>query len=113
MSKRPTRRGWKILPAKHRKILDLLRAGVGVCKTAAIVGVGVRTVQRRVDAIRVMESPELEIDFRVKGDIGERIRKHTCPVHGVVTVWPCVACAAIAAKSTTLADPGDAGLLAD
>ena len=101
------RRGsWEVLPQQHRRILHLLRSGYGICKTAAIVGVGVRTVQRRVEIIRTTGLVDGEIDYH-------RLSKPMrCEVHGAVSVWPCVACAAIASieRSTTLAEENGKGV---
>lgn len=82
------RRGsWEVLPQQHRRILQLLRDGYGICKVAVIVGVGVRTVQRRYEIIRTSSSV-IDVDYR------RAIKPMRCPVHGPVNVWPCVACAA-------------------
>lgn len=88
---------WSIVPAKHRKILELLREGVGVKTTAKLVGVGVRTVQRRKQLqLERMAAREGDIDERLEVDF--KRADQVCPVHGLVTVWPCVACQALAAK---------------
>lgn len=101
-SKSRRKNRWAIVPAKHRKILQLLREGYGVKATAKIVGVGVRTVQRR---------KKLQLDRAAAAD-GEKEEKlevafrdlrspHVCPQHGPVKVWPCVACAALAAAANS------------
>lgn len=87
------RGSWEVLPQQHMQILQLLRAGHGIRKTAALVGVGVRTVQRRAEVIRTSSLVDGEIDFR------RSTKPMLCPVHGAVNVWPCVACGAIAAKA--------------
>ena len=80
-------RRWAIAQKKHLAILRLLRSGVGVRRTASTVGVGVRTVQRRVDFLRQQTLDPGDIDFK-------RVSGKSCEVHGPVVVWPCVACAA-------------------
>jgi DNA-binding CsgD family transcriptional regulator len=40
---------------------------------------------------------------RGTGSFQPRSRRRCCPVHGEVTVWPCVACAAIAASKNNMA----------
>jgi hypothetical protein len=83
---------WKILREQHLEILRMLRAGVGIRKTARLVGVGVRTVQIRYDRINGKWTARAdEIGYR-------QTTPQRCPVHGMVKVWPCVACQAIAAK---------------
>lgn len=81
---------WRIASDRHKKILELLRAGFGIRRVASSVGVGVRTVQRRAEVLRLAEIGEGEIDYR------RTTKASACPVHGPVNVWPCVACAATA-----------------
>lgn len=101
-------RRWAIESEKHKAILLLLKRGVGVIAIARIVGVGVRTVQRRKALLNdeVNEQVATEdggdvVEFKTIGRQSMR-----CEVHGPVTVWPCVACAAIGsqAKPTNRAD---------
>jgi hypothetical protein len=82
---------WAVGEATHRRILDLLREGRGRLWIARQLGVGVRTVQRRVDILRREEDDEETIDFR-------EVRGKVCPRHGALTVWPCVQCAAEEAR---------------
>ena len=79
---------WMIAEAKHRRIVKLLESGFGIRRTARLVGVGVRTVQRRADLLRVADLAPNEVDFR------RTVIKRRCPEHGMVGIWPCVACAA-------------------
>ena len=97
---------WSIVPSKHRKILELLRKGVGVKTTARLVGVGVRTVQRRKQ-LQLQRAAARDRDTEDEGGIEFKSRDHVCPVHGLVTVWPCVACAAIEAKGVHRTAGGD------
>lgn len=104
-SKKKTRyskRRWQIEGEKHRAILKLLRHGVGICTIAEIVGVGVRTVQRRKELL------EQEISLAAISEDGGGIEftpgRRVCEIHGQVSVWPCVACAAIASRGIPSAD---------
>lgn len=94
---------WQIVSSKHEKILELLRAGFGIRRVANAVGVGVRTVQRRADVLRLAELECGEVEYR------RTTRSQACPVHGLVNVWPCVACAATAMGGQR--GTGNAGLL--
>lgn len=96
---------WAIAPRKHRKILELLRAGVSIRETSRVVGVGIRTVQRRkaildgelVDSI-TEEDGETAIAFRSA--------RWRCPVHGWVEVRPCVMCTTLAAMNAAARERG-------
>ncbi len=91
------KRQWAIIPKKHRQILRLLRKGVGIKTTATIVGVGVRTVQRRKQLIeQQLNDPSTDEVLAV--EFKRLVKPKACPVHGPVTVWPCVACQAIAMR---------------
>lgn len=91
---------WGITPEKHRQILKLLRSGVSIRETARVVGVGIQTVQRRCELLHQ------ELDEAVANELGRpsirfrRVLGRRCAVHGPVTVWPCVACAALAARES-------------
>lgn len=92
---------WAILPEQHREILRLLRLGFSVRKTAEIVGVGHRTVQRR--RARLMLEFEAEAEDELECEEGEALIKFRdvsgrCEVHGPINVQPCVLCTALAAK---------------
>jgi hypothetical protein len=93
---RYSKRRWSIESKKHQSIIKLLRHGVGICTIAEIVGVGVRTVQRRKEFL------DAELTQSVAKDDGQAVAfstgRHVCEVHGAVSVWPCVACAAIASR---------------
>lgn len=106
--KRYSVRRWAIESEKHKAILLLLKRGVGVIAIAKIVGVGVRTVQRRkallndeVNELVAAEDGGEVVEFKTIGRQSMR-----CEVHGLVSVWPCVACAAIGsqARPTNRAD---------
>ena len=97
---RYSKRRWAVVGDKHKAILLLLRRGVGICAIAEIVGVGVRTVQRRKALLNT------ELNEAIAEEEGEVVSFNTvgrqsmrCPVHGALTVWPCVACLAINAQS--------------
>jgi hypothetical protein len=93
---RYSKRRWAIESKKHQSIIKLLRHGVGICTIAEIVGVGVRTVQRRKELL------DQELASTLADEEGQAIAfstgRHVCEVHGAVSVWPCVACAAIASR---------------
>ena len=94
---------WAIAPQKHRKILQMLRAGKSVWQVAMELGVGVRTVQRRKLIV------EAEADRGIARDDGCDVRdvisfrrvKWNCPVHGPVDFRPCVICTTQAAMRRT------------
>lgn len=80
--------------SKHEKILEMLRAGVGIRTTAKVVGVGVRTVQRRR---AVVEDEFAEATKAEAGEVEFGSQRWRCPAHGWVEVRPCVMCASLAA----------------
>lgn len=89
---------WAIEGRKHLHILKLLEHGVGIRRTAQIIGVGVRTVQRR----RALLNRAIESQIEADPEITERFTRvdsMVCPVHGPITVSPCVACGAMQAKA--------------
>lgn len=87
---------WAIAPHKHRKILELLRAGVSIRETARVVGVGIRTVQRRKAVVdgEMVESISAEDGAQA---VAFRSKRWRCSVHGWVEVEPCVMCTTLAA----------------
>ena len=91
-------RRWRVAGDQHRNILKLLEHGVGIRRIAQIVGVGVRTVQRRKAFL-----DELSDSQRGFHDLGAGQVKR-CPVHGAVNVWPCVMCAAEESKKASTLD---------
>lgn len=100
---RYSKRRWALEADKHRAILKLLKHGVGVCTTASIVGVGVRTVQRRKALLEQETNEQIASEDRLPTEevVSFKAAKRSqtrCPIHGPVTVWPCVACAAQAAR---------------
>jgi len=87
---------WAIAPHKHRKILELLRAGVSIYEVSRVVGVGTNTVQRRKAIV------DAELNDEISKDDGEqaiefRALRWRCPVHGLVEFNPCVMCTSLAA----------------
>lgn len=61
---------------------------------------GIQTVQRRMAML------EQELNKAVASELGQpvvefrRVREQRCPVHGPVTIWPCVACAAFESRES-------------
>ena len=94
--KKAKKNSWAIASHKHRKILELLRAGVSIYEVSRIVGVGTNTVQRRKVII------DAELTGEISKDDGEqaiefRASRWRCPVHGLVVFKPCVMCTSLAA----------------
>lgn len=93
------RRHRMLSDAQNREIERLL---VGTNKTrreiARTVGCAKVTVDRRSLLLRRRKQREAETEAAFSD------RQHkTCPVHGQVSVWPCVACAAEAQRQRTQA----------
>ena len=96
MAKKTKKNLWAIAPHKHRKILELLRAGVSIYEVSRVVGVGTNTVQRRKAIV------DAELIGEISEDDGEqaiafRSSRWRCPVHGWVEYDPCVMCTSLAA----------------
>lgn len=102
MAAPPTDRSWALASRKHEQILELLRDGVSVPKTARIVGVGRQTVQRRKEIVdrEIAEQIAAE-DGRDVGEVVAFVRSRwKCPKHGWLEVRPCVICASVAARES-------------
>lgn len=96
---------WAIAAHKHRKILELLRAGVSIYEVSRVVGVGTKTVQRRKTIV------DAEMIGEISEDDGEqaiafRASRWRCPVHGLVEFSPCVICTSLAAIKPAGVDRG-------
>lgn len=97
MAKKTTQKNnFAIEPKKHRKILQMLEAGCSVRDTARAVGVGINTVQRRQSMLAAECTAEITRDDGSEA-ITFRAARWRCPVHGPVTVRPCVMCTSLAA----------------
>ena len=110
-SRYSTRR-WAIAVEQHKNILKLLRHGVGIRRIAEIVGVGVRTVQRRKKFLNEELNRQVADEDRGVRDASDALRQapslvdidrgaRRCPEHGMVSVWPCVICSAIEARDVS------------
>lgn len=85
-----TARPWRLTREERRRIGRLIREGLTPREIAARVA----RARRTIELLRRHLDERLAARPVEKGAIVFREREERCPVHGRVSVWPCVACAA-------------------
>ena len=88
------RPGYRQLTPREKRQIDslLLRTNLSQREIARMVGRAYSTVQLRCSRLRRLAVRGAETEMRI-------VDRHAdCPKHGKISVWPCVACAAEAAR---------------
>ena len=73
-------------------VRDVMDGDLSISESADLHGLGKTTVHRFVQRHR---KKDLDSVGGVAFEEVTSTEKHVCPKHGPVTVWPCVACAAL------------------